>query len=133
MRSDRASRIDRCDFASLWLTVKNGGTRVRNTSAFLERYIGVFLFWIHVALVLERAQRGNDVLARLRWLNDAVEIPAFAGHKRIRKSAPELRDLLLPQFGALGLGRVAQFPFVHNINRAFRAHNRNFRRWPCKS
>jgi hypothetical protein len=34
MRSDRASRIDRCDFVSLALMVKSAGTRVRYTFAF---------------------------------------------------------------------------------------------------
>jgi hypothetical protein len=38
----------------------------------LERDVAVFLFGVEVALVFQSAQRGDDALAGVRGLNDAV-------------------------------------------------------------
>ena len=86
----------------------------------------MFLFWVGVALVFERAQRGDEFRARLGRLDDGVDVAALGGDVGIGEALAELGDFFSAQALAVGFGGAVEFALVDDVDGALGAHDGNF-------
>src|SRR5688500_6317630 len=109
-----------------------GGVHARHHTArtipALERNVAMLLRRILVALVIERGQRLHQLGARRARQDHFVDVGAFGGDIRARKSLSELRDFL----GAhrRRILRLVDLALVENVDRALGAHHRDLRARP---
>ena len=96
----------------------------------LQRDIAVFFLGVRVALGFERAQGGDEFRARLRRLDDGVDVAALGGDVGIGEALAELGDFFAAQALAIGFGRALEFALVDDVDRAFGAHHGDFGRGP---
>jgi len=68
----------------------------------------VFLFGIGVALGFEGTQGGDELCARLRWLDHGIDVAAFGGDVGICKALAEFGDFLLAQALPVGFRRAVE-------------------------
>ena len=80
-----------------------------------------------IHFIFQQSQRFDEFHPRLPGLDHIVHKPALGRHKWIREPLLELLDLLLAH--RLRIGRAGNLTAIHNVHRAFRTHDRNFRRW----
>src|SRR5438477_11223475 len=90
----------------------------------------MLLLGVRIALVLKRAQRGNQARSRLSGFDYRVYIAALRSNIRIGETLAELLNFLFPQALAFGLGRAFDLPFVDDVYGTFGSHDGNFRRGP---
>ena len=69
---------------------------------------------------------------RVGGLDDRVNVPALRSDKGIGEALAKFGDFFLTKFLALGTVHFCQVPLVNNVDRAFRAHHRDFRGGPGK-
>ena len=86
----------------------------------------MFLFGVAVAFVFEGPQRGDDQLAGLGGLDDAIEITALRSNERIGEAAAKFSDFLLAQPCTLAYRCGVQFALVDDVHGPFRPHHGNF-------
>src|SRR2546422_6058399 len=91
-----------------------------------QRDIAVLVFRVGVALGFQGAERGDELGAGLRGLDDGVNVAALGSNVGIGEAFPELSDFFLTQAFALSLGGAVELAFVNDIDRAFRPHHRDF-------
>src|SRR5437868_15432386 len=100
-----------------------------------ERYIPMLLRRVLVAFCVQHFQGVNELLARVTWTNDSIDISPFSGHVRIREAFSKFFDFLaalaFQNFRALGFGvahlrGTLQLPLVNDIHGSFRTHYGNF-------
>src|SRR5690349_4545101 len=94
----------------------------------LEGDVAMLLGRVLIALVANHLQRGDELGAGLRRLDDLVDVSTGGCNVRIGQTLAIL-GLESPTF-RVRIGRIGQLVAEDDVDRALHAHDRDLRRWP---
>src|ERR1700687_5416618 len=105
-------------------------TRVENAQSFSQRDVAVLFLGVGVALGFQGAEGADDAGAGGGGLDYRVDVAALGGYEGVGEAVAEFGDFFAAHGFTFGLRNLFQLTFIDDVDRAFGAHDRDFRCGP---